>query len=937
MSISTTSGTSDKATIWQGHSTPEAEDKLDEARFIVHKELNALVHFVPSADTCPLSPYPAPYRRASPVVSGNPEAHPLTTITYGRSHHDIEMGSDTAIFVTAPSDHLFRSDANAGHGLIVSQAEDDASTYLESQGKENAQQINPTLLKLGTELVMRTDEHDNHPEMEHQGRSDIHTSHAIPQPSSPLSSPPPVPSTPKRPQSPVSRFPSKSVPVVEILISSPTPRQSGHLTSSMTAKKPSSPNRVQGTHTEPGADAFHSRGDRRPREKPPRFDDYVELESSIDSESPPPPPNRRKKKKRSADEDYHHTKSKKQKFGSHLQGKQVAPTEHSIPGTSSPAGLSDCLDKLSDTVPPLVSAGNGNHGAMIQRKACQHSKFPEGVLPCVACVKRKSGDSCRFRWLRAFAEGSTPQELRGPARVISDSRPEEEVQYPTVWNIPPTDVECHRILRVVAKALLPVLTEEIKHLSQAGLMNRNKELDCRITCDFCMTSVFTCGWLCKQCGREFCSDCYTRIVHISKVPTPRTQSKHPDQSIQRLMCCYKKLEHNPPTFSPVSRFKLHTLQTAVHEMDAIVKQEAQGEMMPMDLSAVPYPRRDPADPEDPSGVASLPFYVFSKGELTEDIFQRLWIRGETLVVTGLLDAFTNEWTPQSLIERYGNQKCDVVDCKNNESRTMTVRKFFKQFGHYEGRKKCLKLKDWPPTSEFSQEFPELYQDFANAVPIPNYTRRDGILNIASHFPVNEKALIPDIGPKMYNAFEASETAGGKGSTRLHMDMADAVNIMLYASPRRNGTPGTAVWDIFRAEDSIKIREYLVDKFGPAETDPIHSQYYYFDSEMRKELHDKYGVKSWRIYQKPGEAVFIPAGCAHQVCNLADCIKVAVDFVSPENVQRCEKLTKEFREQNQAKAWKEDVLELWQTMFHAWNSMRKVLERIRPDEEMKDAS
>jgi lysine-specific demethylase 3 len=26
-------------------------------------------------------------------------------------------------------------------------------------------------------------------------------------------------------------------------------------------------------------------------------------------------------------------------------------------------------------------------------------------------------------------------------------------------------------------------------------------------------------------------------------------------------------------------------------------------------------------------------------------------------------------------------------------------------------------------------------------------------------------------------------------------------------------------------------------------------------------------------------VFIPAGCAHQVCNLADCIKIALDFVS----------------------------------------------------------
>jgi hypothetical protein len=59
----------------------------------------------------------------------------------------------------------------------------------------------------------------------------------------------------------------------------------------------------------------------------------------------------------------------------------------------------------------------------------------------------------------------------------------------------------------------------------------------------------------------------------------------------------------------------------------------------------------------------------------------------------------------------------------------------------------------------------------------------------------------------------------------------------------------------------------------------------------------------------------------QVCNLADCVKVAVDFVSPENVSRCEKLTREFREQNQSMVWKEDVLQLRTMMWFAWLSCR----------------
>lgn len=98
-----------------------------------------------------------------------------------------------------------------------------------------------------------------------------------------------------------------------------------------------------------------------------------------------------------------------------------------------------------------------------------------------------------------------------------------------------------------------------------------------------------------------------------------------------------------------------------------------------------------------------------------------------------------------------------------------------------------------------------------------------------------------------------------------MDMADAVNVMLYASPRKDGSPGYAAWNIFRAEDAQGIRDFLRERFpGGAFGDPIHSQIYFLDTELRKELWESKHISSWRIEQKPGEAVFIPAGCAHQV-------------------------------------------------------------------------
>jgi len=286
----------------------------------------------------------------------------------------------------------------------------------------------------------------------------------------------------------------------------------------------------------------------------------------------------------------------------------------------------------------------------------------------------------------------------------------------------------------------------------------------------------------------------------------------------------------------------------------------------------------------------------------------------------LLPQFKINWTPEYFIDNHAPKSCLVIQCQSDMNKRITVGEFFKEFGKYEGRKDCWKLKDWPPSADFKTTFPELYADFSQAIPMPNYVRRDGVLNIASHFPSNTVA--PDIGPKMYNAMASSDTPGTKGTTRLHMDMADAVNVMLCSAPTPDGKPGGALWDIYDASDAGKIRDFLKSKFkGKFQNDPIHSQMFYLDCDLRKELHEEFGVKSYRIYQKPGDVVFIPAGCAHQVCNLADCMKIAIDFVSPENIERCEALTREFREQNQSMQWKEDVLQLRTMMWFAWLSCR----------------
>lgn len=86
-----------------------------------------------------------------------------------------------------------------------------------------------------------------------------------------------------------------------------------------------------------------------------------------------------------------------------------------------------------------------------------------------------------------------------------------------------------------------------------------------------------------------------------------------------------------------------------------------------------------------------------------------------------------------------------------------------------------------------------------------------------------------------------------------MDMADAINVLMHANPREDGSPGCAVWDIFRPEDANELRDFLLEKYGSFYDnihDPIHSQQFYLDSEVRQELFEKKGIYSYRIYQYP---------------------------------------------------------------------------------------
>ena len=120
-----------------------------------------------------------------------------------------------------------------------------------------------------------------------------------------------------------------------------------------------------------------------------------------------------------------------------------------------------------------------------------------------------------------------------------------------------------------------------------------------------------------------------------------------------------------------------------------------------------------------------------------------------------------------------------------------------------------------------------------------------------------------IGPKMYIATADSSR---EGSTRLHVDVTCAVNILCWTSA--GSVAPAAEWHIFEPQDLDRLRAYLRSKgVSSDDVDPVHAQQTYLTEAMLAELR-VLGVRPYIIKQCLGDAVFIPAGAAHQVRSLS---------------------------------------------------------------------
>ena len=204
------------------------------------------------------------------------------------------------------------------------------------------------------------------------------------------------------------------------------------------------------------------------------------------------------------------------------------------------------------------------------------------------------------------------------------------------------------------------------------------------------------------------------------------------------------------------------------------------------------------------------------------------------------------WNPEKFASEFSNRQVNMIDCRSGlEYVGVRMSEFWSGFEDVSKRKKdekdnafILKLKDWPTTSDFKNEMPEKFEDLMRNLFFGEYTHREGQFNLVSNLP--DFFLAPDLGPKMYIAYSSAQRPA-EGTTNLHVDISDAVNLLIYVGEEKgkkseskrsepkgmlsvlemtrcsqdqmqrykNGEIPGAVWHLFKPRDADEIRNYFL--------------------------------------------------------------------------------------------------------------------------------
>jgi hypothetical protein len=170
---------------------------------------------------------------------------------------------------------------------------------------------------------------------------------------------------------------------------------------------------------------------------------------------------------------------------------------------------------------------------------------------------------------------------------------------------------------------------------------------------------------------------------------------------------------------------------------------------------------------------------------------------------------------------------------------------------YAGAKPAFYLRDWPALDELPAEDVERFcASFWSLLPFPSLV--DGGLDLLRCLPDGARRRLG--GPALFAG--QAPASGTPAATSLHLDACDAVNIMT--------SDGEAEWLIYGARHCSAVLAFLESRQDLAGAfQGMNIMVDMSDDDVAR-LRDRTGVAPLCVTQRRGDAVFVPAGCWHQV-------------------------------------------------------------------------
>ncbi|KAJ2249210.1 hypothetical protein GGI13_004367 [Coemansia sp. RSA 455] len=284
----------------------------------------------------------------------------------------------------------------------------------------------------------------------------------------------------------------------------------------------------------------------------------------------------------------------------------------------------------------------------------------------------------------------------------------------------------------------------------------------------------------------------------------------------------------------------------------------------------------------------------------------------------------------------------------------------------------------PSSEEHHLPFEQLLNSAAALIPFKEYVAHDGQLDLVNRLPAQYTR--PDFEPELHFMY-GTQNDGSRENMRC--ETADFVHLMLYAGieelalqppsskqkastaasrkkssakaatrgkkaagvKSRQTRAGKAIepvrrvteWDIYPASALDILCEYLgVDEqeaSGSSKRNVLYKQSIFMDDNGCSEVFETYGndAQCYRVYQQPGDAVFLPLGCMFQRRSYANTISVQSRFISPEHIADTRQVAGRLNTTKQLKR-KEYSLPVMDILWWAWMGQQE-----QPEQHWKQTS